>query len=431
MAVRLLPPGFQFHANDGTPLDSGKIYTYETGTSTNKTTYTDAGAGTPNANPVVLDSNGRADIWLDVDVAYRIVVKDSADNTIDTVDNVLGPLDLTGDVAFLGDIALSDGKGIEDDSNNEHLIFQKTASAVNYFEMTNAATGNDPQLSVAGDDASIGMKFKVKGSSGSYTFDDHNDNPLLILGPGTASAVNYFTINNAATGNPPDLTITGTDTNVDFNFQAKGTGVYNFKPTSDTATEIRWFEDTDNGSNYFGLKAAASTTASVTYTWPAADGSSGAVLVTDGSGTLSWDTGTLSAAASQAQMETGTSTTVFSSPGRQQYHPGHPKCWLRMTGQGTIGIDASYNIDSLVDNGTADYTVNIDTDFSAAEWCWVATASTDTAYGTGANVQFACGVVHSTKQAYSASSVRITCSLAYSRFETDPEVLCLVGFGDQ
>ena len=431
MAVRLLTPGMVFLDNSGLPLDSGKIFTYETGTSTNKTTYTDAAAGTPNANPVILDSNGRADIWLDTDVAYRIVVKTSADVTLDTVDAVLGPLDLTGDVAFLGDIALSDGKGIEDDSNNEHLIFQKTASAVNYWEMTNAATGNNPLLSTAGSDASVGANFKVKGSSGSYSFQDHNSNPLLVLGPGTASAVNYFTINNAATGNAPDFTITGTDTNVDFNFQAKGTGTYNLKGTSDSAAELRIFEDTDNGTNYFGLKAAASTTASVSYVWPAADGSSGAVLVTDGSGTLSWDTGTLSAAASQAQMETGTSTSVFSSPGRQQFHLGHPKVWCRLTGQGTIGIDASYNVDSIVDEELGVYTVNIDTNFSAAEWCWIISASTDSSWGTGADVPFAYGVRHSTKSAYAAGSATMAFSLAYSRFVVDPEVVCMVGFGDQ
>ena len=52
--------------------------------------------------------------------------------------------------------------------------------------------------------------------------------------------------------------------------------------------EIRIFEDSDNGSNYSGFKAAASTTSSVAYQLPAADGSSGTHLTTDGSGVLSW-----------------------------------------------------------------------------------------------------------------------------------------------
>jgi len=57
---------------------------------------------------------------------------------------------------------------------------------------------------------------------------------------------------------------------------------------STQAGEIRIFEDSDNGTNYSGFKAAASTTGSVAYTLPAADGSSGTHLTTDGSGILSW-----------------------------------------------------------------------------------------------------------------------------------------------
>ena len=49
---------------------------------------------------------------------------------------------------------------------------------------------------------------------------------------------------------------------------------------------FRWFDS--NGSHYFDLKANGTTTTSVTYTWPAADGSNGQVLSTNGSGVLSW-----------------------------------------------------------------------------------------------------------------------------------------------
>jgi hypothetical protein len=43
-----------------------------------------------------------------------------------------------------------------------------------------------------------------------------------------------------------------------------------------------------NGSHYFTLAAHATTTASVDYTWPAADGSACTVLTTDSCGVLSW-----------------------------------------------------------------------------------------------------------------------------------------------
>jgi len=52
--------------------------------------------------------------------------------------------------------------------------------------------------------------------------------------------------------------------------------------------EIRLPEDTDNGSNYVALKAADSIASDVTFTLPAADGTTGQALTTNGSGTLSF-----------------------------------------------------------------------------------------------------------------------------------------------
>lgn len=71
---------------EGTPLVGGKVYTYAAGTSSPKASYTDALTYTPNANPVVLDANGEADIFLDG--AYKIVLKDSDDVTQWTLDNI-------------------------------------------------------------------------------------------------------------------------------------------------------------------------------------------------------------------------------------------------------------------------------------------------------------------------------------------------------
>ena len=59
---------------------------------------------------------------------------------------------------------------------------------------------------------------------------------------------------------------------------------------STAGAEIRLPEDTDNGSNYVALKAPNSLASNLTLTLPSADGSSGQVLTTDGSGTLSWST---------------------------------------------------------------------------------------------------------------------------------------------
>jgi len=87
MKLQAIPPKLRFVDNNGIALAGGKVYTYDGGTTTPKATYADADGGTPNANPVILDSRGEAGIWLS-DGMYKFVVKDSADSTIYTVDDI-------------------------------------------------------------------------------------------------------------------------------------------------------------------------------------------------------------------------------------------------------------------------------------------------------------------------------------------------------
>ena len=57
-----------------------------------------------------------------------------------------------------------------------------------------------------------------------------------------------------------------------------------------TGGSLKLYEDSDNGSNFTAIKAANAITTDTTYTLPAADGSNGQFLKTDGSGTLSFGT---------------------------------------------------------------------------------------------------------------------------------------------
>jgi len=82
-----------------------------------------------------------------------------------------------------------------------------------------------------------------------------------------------------------------------------------------------------------------------------------------------------SSAATQAEMETATSTTVFSSPGRQQYHPGHPKAWVFYTQTGTPAVLDSYNVTSVTDAALGIFIVNWATDFSSTSYSTTATTS--------------------------------------------------------
>lgn len=89
MAVLLEAPYSQFLDANGAPLNGGKVYTYTAGTTTPKATFTDNTEVTPAANPIILDSAGRAAIW--VTGSYRFDVKTSADVLIRTTDNYTAP----------------------------------------------------------------------------------------------------------------------------------------------------------------------------------------------------------------------------------------------------------------------------------------------------------------------------------------------------
>ena len=61
-------------------------------------------------------------------------------------------------------ILIDDAHFIADENGNEQIIFQTTSSAVNQFDVTNAATGNAPEISATGGDTNISLKITPKGS---------------------------------------------------------------------------------------------------------------------------------------------------------------------------------------------------------------------------------------------------------------------------
>ena len=73
-------------------------------------------------------------------------------------------------------------------------------------------------------------------------------------------------------------------------------------------------------------------------------------------------------AASAAQQETGTSTAVNVTPGVQHRHASAAKAWINFNGSGTPTARDSYNISSITDNGTGNYTLNFSTNFSGATY---------------------------------------------------------------
>ena len=103
-------------------------------------------------------------------------------------------------------ILIDDAHFIADESGNEQIIFQTTASAVNQFDITNAATGNAPSISATGDDTNISMSLLPKGS-GTVILDGNGSTGGIIIsdgsidmrsGSGSVSQIKFYCeVNNA------------------------------------------------------------------------------------------------------------------------------------------------------------------------------------------------------------------------------------------
>tara|TARA_R100001086_G_scaffold200856_1_gene117058 strand:+ start:6976 stop:8349 length:1374 start_codon:yes stop_codon:yes gene_type:complete len=159
----------QFDDSDGNPLAGGKVYTYEAGTTTLQASYTDSGLGTPNANPVILDAAGRANIWLDDSLSYKIAVYDANDALIKTVDNLVGLVNADSVVtASIQDDAVTQAK-IADDAVGADQLQDDASVDANRAVTTNhirnqAITGEKLASSVA-DDSTLelsGSSLRIK-----------------------------------------------------------------------------------------------------------------------------------------------------------------------------------------------------------------------------------------------------------------------------
>jgi hypothetical protein len=56
---------------------------------------------------------------------------------------------------------------------------------------------------------------------------------------------------------------------------------------------------------------------------------------------------------------------------------GIAKSWVNFNGQGTVAIRASFNVSSITDNGTGDYTINFTTAMPDINYTTVAQTSSD------------------------------------------------------
>jgi hypothetical protein len=112
--------------------------------------------------------------------------------------------------------------------STEQMRVSHTASAVNYVQVTGAATGGGVVLSSQGSDASPPMFYSAKGFSSHrfYTNGGTTDEQFRIYN--TTTSRNYIQVTGATVGNSPKLETAGSDTDIDLTLTPKGAGNVRF-----------------------------------------------------------------------------------------------------------------------------------------------------------------------------------------------------------
>ena len=149
-------------------------------------------------------------------------------------------------------ILIDDAHFIADESGNEQIIFQTTGSAVNQFDVTNAASGSGPQLSATGSDSNIDLNILAKGTghvtvvgnstSGTIQFncESNSHGQIIRAQPHSASATNIMLLPEGADSTLVSLVSTDTLTNKTLTSPVINTGTFgtSILPTSADGTTL-------------------------------------------------------------------------------------------------------------------------------------------------------------------------------------------------
>lgn len=113
----------------------------------------------------------------------------------------------------------------------QQFAISHTATAVNYLQVTGAATNTAASISSQGSDTSVSLVMQAKGASGTIGFGNTNglNNHAFRVSTGTAiNTGNLILVTGSAAGASPSISAisgtSGSDTNIDLTLTPKGTG---------------------------------------------------------------------------------------------------------------------------------------------------------------------------------------------------------------
>jgi len=365
MSAQLLE-NLQYFGDDGLPLVGGKVYIGENGlepVGNPITIYADRDQTTTLTNPQTLGTDGIAanKIWIPGTYSLRVESVLGVQHTLDldlgaAVETGTTTLtNVTGSNAITANTALGISFYVDKELYTFTVVITNTTSVTLNIDGVGAiAVVKNFNQSLDPGDFTLNQVIRVAYNSASDNFawvDASVKTKRQTKGTDIASASSITVPNND--GNVFDITgSTGPVTQIngiadtEYTFQTDSTPTF----TDSASIVIEGGVDyTAAAGDIFKVFMLTSSTCRL-YAISRGDGKPTAMFT----------------AATQAEQETGSSLTVPVTPGRQQFHLSAAKAWVEFNLSGTIGAD--FNVTSVTDNGTGDWTVNFTTNFSSSSY---------------------------------------------------------------
>lgn len=312
-----------FDAN-GDPCNACKLYSYASGTSTPLATYTTAALNVANANPVVLDSAGRASVFL-ASGAYKFEMQSAAGAVLWTRDAIQAIPVTSGNVDVMGTagttvaandcVYLADGSGGTTAGRwylcDADATASSSAAKMVGFAVTSLAVAESGSIRIIGSmtgfaGLATGSSYYVSATAGAITSTPPTNSRFVGVADSTTTLV--------LAPNPDDppsasATVAGL---VDLTTQTLGQGAKSVQAGGSTGTaQLGGILNTQTAT---AANCGTSETDIFTYTLPAS------VLNANGRGVRVITWGTTSANANNKQLRLYFGGTVISDSAAAAYN---------------------------------------------------------------------------------------------------------------
>ena len=233
---------------------------------------------------------------------------------------------------------------------NIYLYDDSTPS--HYLEITNSANLTDSRtlsINVNDADRTISLSGNLTiSAAATVSGTNTGDQTIELTGDVTGSGTGSFSTTLANSG-----VTAGTYTSVTVDAKGRVTaGTSQSLATTDSPSfttlvnlnnqaELRFLEDSTNGTNYVGFKAPSSITTDKIWVLPSVDGTNGQALITDGSGNLSWNTfgGVDFLTTSNTSTQSGYFGNIF------LYDDSTPSHYLEITNSANLTAQRTLSVD--------------------------------------------------------------------------------------